>query len=185
LFTHSEQDFEANWKIVAEGFLEGYHIRSTHHDTFYPRQYDNINVIETFERNSRVSFPYRAIEKLRDVAHADRKAAGVLTQVYHLFPNVMVATFPTNTVMVVLEPLTVERTRLVNYTLSGVAEHAEGRAKVTQGRDFVTAGAAEDREMACSAQRGLASQANQVLTFGLFEGAICHFHRNLGAAIRG
>jgi len=185
LLASTEQDYDANWKIVAEGFLEGYHIRSTHHETFYPRQYDNINVIETFERNSRISFPYRAIEKLRGVARADRKATGVLTQVYHLFPNVMVATFPTNMVMVVLEPLTVERTRLINYTLSDIAEHAEGRAKVDQGRDFVAAGAAEDREMACSAQRGLASRANEVLTFGLFEGAIGHFHRNLDAAIEG
>jgi hypothetical protein len=48
LFTTSEQEFAANWKIVAEGFLEGYHIRSTHHDTFYPIQYDNLNVIEAF-----------------------------------------------------------------------------------------------------------------------------------------
>ena len=46
-----------------------------------------------------------------------------------------------------------------------------------------TAGAVEDREMACSAQLGLASYANKVFTFGLFEGAIRHFHRNLGAAI--
>jgi phenylpropionate dioxygenase-like ring-hydroxylating dioxygenase large terminal subunit len=183
LFTTIEQEFDANWKIVAEGFLEGYHIRSTHHDTFYPRQYDNINVIESFGRNSRVSFPYRAIEKLRPVPPADRKAAGVLTQVYHLFPNVMVATFPTNTVMVVLEPLTVDRTRLINYTLSALVDEAEGRAAVAHGREFVAAGAVEDREMACSAQRGLASQANKVFTFGLFEGAIRHFHRNLWAAI--
>ena len=49
------------------GILEGYHIRSTHHDTFFPLQYDNINVVEAFGRNSRISFPYRRIEKLRRV----------------------------------------------------------------------------------------------------------------------
>ena len=32
LFTTVAQEFEANWKIVAEGFLEGYHIRSTHQE---------------------------------------------------------------------------------------------------------------------------------------------------------
>jgi len=37
--------------------------------------------------------------------------------------------------------------------------------------------------MACAAQRGLASKANEVFTFGLFEGAIRHFHQNLAAAI--
>jgi phenylpropionate dioxygenase-like ring-hydroxylating dioxygenase large terminal subunit len=183
LFTTVEQEFAANWKIVAEGFLEGYHIRSTHHDTFYPLQYDNINVIEAFGRNSRISFPYRRIEKLRNVAPAERRTAGMLTQVYHIFPNVMVATFPTNTIMTVLEPLAVDRTRLVTYTLSNLTENSEGRAAIAQGRDFVTAGAAEDRDMACAAQRGLASKANDVFTFGLFEGAIRHFHQNLEAAV--
>src|SRR5271169_6890375 len=113
LFNTVEQEIAANWKIVAEGFLEGYHIRSTHQDTFFPVQYDNINVVEAFGRNSRISFPYRRIEKLRSVPPAERKTAGMLTHVYHLFPNVMVATFPTNMTMTVLEPLAADRTRLV------------------------------------------------------------------------
>ena len=33
--------------------------------TFYPLQYDNLNVVETYGRNSRIAFPYRAIERLR------------------------------------------------------------------------------------------------------------------------
>ncbi len=72
-----ELDVAANWKIAVEGFLEGYHIRSTHPDTFYPLQYDNLNVVETFGRNSRVTFPYRNIEALRAVAPADRSGTGV------------------------------------------------------------------------------------------------------------
>ncbi len=183
LYTTVEQEVAANWKIVAEGFLEGYHIRSTHQDTFYPVQYDNINVIESFGRNSRITFPYRRIEKLRKVPPAERKTAGMLTHVYHLFPNIMISTFSTNMLMTVLEPLAADRTRLITYTLSNQIEAAEGRAAVAQGRDFVTAGAAEDREMACAAQRGLASRANAHFTFGLFEGAIKHFHRNLSAVI--
>ncbi|WP_264991734.1 aromatic ring-hydroxylating oxygenase subunit alpha, partial [Mycobacterium montefiorense] len=34
-----------NWKVLAEQFLEGYHIRSTHKDTFFPVQYDDLNVV--------------------------------------------------------------------------------------------------------------------------------------------
>ena len=34
-----------NWKVLVEQFLEGYHIRSTHKDTFYPIQYDDLNVV--------------------------------------------------------------------------------------------------------------------------------------------
>lgn len=183
LYSTATQEVEANWKIVAEGFLEGYHIRSTHQDTFYPLQYDNLNMIESFGRNSRISFPYRRIEKLRNVPRDERRTGGMLTHVYHLFPNVMLSTFPTNRLMTVLEPLAVDRTRLVTYTLSNQIAAEDGRAAVAQGRDFVTAGAAEDREMACAAQRGLATRANQHFTFGLFEGAIRHFHQNLAALI--
>jgi phenylpropionate dioxygenase-like ring-hydroxylating dioxygenase large terminal subunit len=183
LYSTTEQEVEANWKIVAEGFLEGYHIRSTHQDTFYPLQYDNLNVIEAFGRNSRISFPYRRIEKLRTVPPGERRTTGMLTHVYHLFPNVMLSTFPTNRLMTVLEPLAVDRTRLVTYTLSNQIAAEEGRTAVAQGRDFVTAGAAEDREMACAAQHGLATRANDHFTFGLFEGAIGHFHQNLAAII--
>lgn len=183
LYSTVSQEIEANWKIIAEGFLEGYHIRSTHQDTFYPLQYDNLNVTETFGRNSRISFPYRRIEKLRNVPPGERRTTGMLTHVYHLFPNVMLSTFPTNRLMTVLEPLATDRTRLVTYTLSNQIAAEDGRAAVAQGRDFVTSGAAEDREMACAAQRGLATQANDHFTFGLFEGAIRHFHQNLAAII--
>jgi phenylpropionate dioxygenase-like ring-hydroxylating dioxygenase large terminal subunit len=175
----TEQDFEANWKIVAEGFLEGYHIRSTHRDTFFPRQYDNINLIEAFGRHSRVTFPYRNIERLRDVPAHLRQLGATVTQVYHLFPNVMIATFPTHVTISVLEPLTIARTRLVTHTLSTMLDKEEERETVARRLAFVNAGAKEDREVACSAQKGLSTGANQVFTFGLFEGAIRHMHLNL------
>jgi phenylpropionate dioxygenase-like ring-hydroxylating dioxygenase large terminal subunit len=182
LVSTAEQEFDFNWKIFIDGLLEGYHIRSTHAETFFPRQYDNITVVESFGRNSRVSYPYRSIEKVRHKPPAERKAVGVLTQLNHLFPNVSVATFPTHMTLAIVEPLTVDRTRVVTYTLSDRETKDDA---VKKGRDFVTAGTAEDREMAEAIQRGLASRANEVLTFGLFEGAIRDFHRNLAAAIEG
>jgi phenylpropionate dioxygenase-like ring-hydroxylating dioxygenase large terminal subunit len=185
LFSVNETEFGSNWKVLAEGMLEGYHIRSTHHDTFYPRQYDNLNVIESFGRNSRITLPFRTIEKLRSVPPAERRVGGTLTHVYHLFPNVSVATFPNNMTFTALEPLAVNRTRFVTYTLTKGAESQADLAAVQKARDFVTAGTAEDREMADAIQHGFAANANDVFTYGLFEGAIANFHRNLAAAIDG
>jgi phenylpropionate dioxygenase-like ring-hydroxylating dioxygenase large terminal subunit len=175
----TEVEVPANWKILAEGFLEGYHIRSTHRETFYPVQFDNLNVVETFGRNGRIAFPYRNVNKLRVIAPAERTTDGVLTYVYHLFPNTMVATFPTNRVLVVLEPLTVETTTLITYTLAPAQQSDQDTAMLETALGFVQAGAAEDREMARAIQRGLASGANEHFEFGLFEGLIGHFHRNL------
>jgi phenylpropionate dioxygenase-like ring-hydroxylating dioxygenase large terminal subunit len=186
LYRTSEQDIPTNWKILADGFLEGYHLRPTHRETFYPIQFDNLNVIEHFGRNNRVTFPYRRIGKLRDVPPAQRAADGVLTYVYHLFPNVMLATFPFNVALVVLEPLAVDRTRLINYVLADPeAFDGEGEARLKQALEFQLDGQTEDTAMATAAQVGLASGANEVFRFGRFEGALTHFHRTLTEAVDG
>jgi phenylpropionate dioxygenase-like ring-hydroxylating dioxygenase large terminal subunit len=182
LFGTFERELPVNWKIVVEGFLEGYHIRTTHRETFYPVQFDNLNVVETFGRNSRVTFPYRAINKLRTIPPAERTVDGKLTYVYHLFPNAILATFPAFMALVVLEPLAIDRTKIITYTLTAAVE-TESAAK--RPSEFVDAGAVEDNAMACAVQRGLATGANEFLEFGRFEGAIGHFHRNLHAALAG
>jgi phenylpropionate dioxygenase-like ring-hydroxylating dioxygenase large terminal subunit len=182
----NDEEVTTNWKIVAEGFLEGYHIRATHRDTFYPIQFDNLNVVETFGRNSRIAFPYRRIETQRGCAPQQRSATGMLTYVYHLFPNVMVATFPYSILMVVLEPLSIDRTRVITYALTDRSEDAgDGQEPMKRSQDFLIAGTREDRAVTYSVQRGLASGANAFFEFGRFEGAISHFHRSLHALIDG
>ncbi len=185
LVATTEREVDANWKVLVEGFLEGYHIRSTHAQTFYPVQFDNLNVVETFGVNSRVTYPYRAIHKLRAVPPAARAVEGKLTYVYHLFPNAMVATFPQSVILVVLEPLALDRTRLVTYVLAAGGGEPDGEARSTGGLSLVDAGAAEDQAVACAIQRGLASGANEFFEFGLFEGAIGHFHRTLHSMLDG
>ena len=183
LISTTEQVTHANWKIAAESFLEGYHIRSTHRETFYPVQYDNLNVIEFFGHNSRITFPYRNIEKLRPLAPHARRVSGTLTHVYHLFPNVMIATFPKRTIMVVLEPLGVASTNYVTYTLAATTTAQIDQSGLARDADFATEGAKEDRAVVESIQHGLASGANEHFEFGHFESAIVHFHRHLNAQI--
>jgi len=184
LIQSGEIEVAANWKILMEGFLEGYHIKATHPSTFYPLQYDNLNVVETFGRNNRIAFPYRAVEKLRALPPAQRSAAAKLTYVYHLFPNAIVATFPANVFVSLLEPLAIDRTTIVTYILTDRGEDSGGESATTKrGATLVGDGAAEDRAVACAIQRGLDSGANQCFEFGRFEGAIGHFHRMLDAAL--
>src|SRR5579871_1117799 len=145
----TEIEVAANWKVFTEGFLEGYHIRPLHRDTFYPVQFDNLNVVEHFGSNSRVVYPYRRINKLREIPPAERSAAGFVTYVYHLFPNVMVTTFPTNIVVIVLEPLAIDRTLAISYTVTDrPTDRHEAEAEVKRGEDFIKLGAVEDREVA-------------------------------------
>ncbi len=185
----TEQDLPVNWKVFVESFLEGYHIRTTHRDTFYPVQYDNLNVVETFGANSRVTFPYRALEKLRALAPAEWRVEGKLTYVYHLFPNVMVATFPHFIFMVAVEPLAIDRTRFHTYITaaegSPAIERDERAARGTPGAGaaLIATAALEDNAATIAVQEGLTSGANTFLEFGRCEGAIGHFHRTLQAAL--
>ena len=182
----NELDTPVNWKIFVEGFLEGYHIRSTHPETFYPVQFDNLNVVESFGRNNRLAFPFRAIHKARSEPPAERSPDGKLTFVYHLFPNAMVATFPGRIIMVVLEPTATDVTRGINYALTNRdPANTEAQSTLERGGALIAAGALEDQAMACAIQRSLASGANEFFEFGRFEGAIGHFHRELHAAIDG
>jgi phenylpropionate dioxygenase-like ring-hydroxylating dioxygenase large terminal subunit len=180
LLSATEMELPVNWKIFVEGFLEGYHIRSTHPQTFYPVQYDNVNVVERFGRNNRIVFPYRAIEKLRGLPPSEWRPEAKLTYVYHLFPNAIVATFPAMTIFAVIEPVAIDRSRFRTWRFTDRAEaDPASRERVDRGSSFVDAGAAEDRDVACAVQQGLASGANEFLEFGRFEGAIVHFHETL------
>jgi phenylpropionate dioxygenase-like ring-hydroxylating dioxygenase large terminal subunit len=187
LLVAADREVPCNWKIFVEGFLEGYHILSTHPQTFYPLQYDNLNVVETYGRNSRIAFPYRAIERLRSRPREQWTVDGKLTYVYHLFPNAMVATFPANLFLVVVEPLGVDRATLWTYVMAKEVAARPSEAPSTSGKGLtlVNDGGAEDRAMALAVQRGLESGANEFLEFGRFEGAIGHFHRNLHALLDG
>jgi choline monooxygenase len=172
-----------NWKVLVEQFLEGYHIRSTHKDTFFPVQYDDLNVVETFGPNSRITFPYRNIERLRDRPETTWTTDARVTYVYQLFPNVMVATFPDLVLMIVIEPVDIDHSTVVVYSM--VRPDVAERASVDSARNpagagsFIARGVVEDNEMSAGVQRGLHAGANEFVEFGRHESAIGHFHATL------
>jgi phenylpropionate dioxygenase-like ring-hydroxylating dioxygenase large terminal subunit len=176
-----------NWKVLVEQFLEGYHIRSTHKDTFFPVQYDDLNVVEKFGPNSRITFPYRNIERLRDRPETTWTTDARVTYVYHLFPNVMVATFPDLVLVIVIDPVDIDHSTLVVYTM--VSPEIANRASADSPRNpagagsFIARGAVEDNEMSVGVQRGLQAGANEFVEFGRHESAIGHFHATLDERI--
>jgi phenylpropionate dioxygenase-like ring-hydroxylating dioxygenase large terminal subunit len=179
----SQIEAEVNWKIYLEGFLEGYHIRSTHPTSFYPYGFDNLTVVESCGPHGRVTFPFRRIEALAGVAPGERRVEGLLTYVYHLFPNALVTVLSRHTNLVVLEPLAVDRTRLVTYALTNRGESGD-EASAKRDQEFVNrTGGAEDLAVVLAIQRGLGSGANDSFTFGRFESAIAHFHATLASAL--
>jgi phenylpropionate dioxygenase-like ring-hydroxylating dioxygenase large terminal subunit len=172
-----------NWKVLVEQFLEGYHLRSTHRDSFFPVQYDDLNVVEMFGPNSRLTFPYRNIERLRNRPESSWNVDARVTYVYQLFPNVMVATFPDVVSVVAIDPVDVCHTAVSTYSMvkPEVAERASSdpSAQLVGGGSFIERGLAEDNQMSEGVQRGLHAGANEFVEFGRHESAIGHFHATL------
>jgi len=177
---------EANWKLIAETSMEGYHIKSLHKDSFFPYGLDNTNIVEAFGMHSRITFPFRRINQQRDIAPEKRCIEGSVTYLYQLFPNTHIAVLSKHTNLVVLEPISPSQTQYVIYR---VTNKGAGNTKITldeaeRDADFVRDfGLNEDREAACTIQQGLTSKANSHLTFGRFEKAIVNFHKNLAAKL--
>ncbi len=161
-----------NWKVLVEQFLEGYHIRTTHKNTFYPIQYDDLNVVEPFGPNTRITFPYQNIERLRDRPESTWNVDHRVTYVYHLFPNVMVATFPNQVLVITIDPIDVDHTTVTIYAMvtPQVAERASANPEAAAGaRDLLNEGGVEDNDMSEGVQRGLHAGANTFVEFGTHE----------------
>lgn len=184
LFNKLEFDDKANWKLIGETSMEGYHIKALHNQSFYPYGYDNLNVVELHGRNSRIVFPFRRIEKLRGLPREEwgAQVQGRLTDVHQLFPNTHVSFLSSHAMLIILEPVSPTETHWVVYQLAPRIKNGQPLDLEVARRDanFVQdAGLTEDRAAACAIQAGLASNANTHFTFGHYEQAIGHFHRHL------
>ncbi|WP_422016516.1 aromatic ring-hydroxylating oxygenase subunit alpha [Reyranella sp.] len=182
LFNKIEFDDKANWKVLGETSMEGYHIKALHNQSFFPYGYDNLNVVELHGRNSRIVFPFRRIEKLRNVPREEWSTQGRITDVHQLFPNTHVSVLSSHAILIILEPVSPSETHWVVYQLAPRIKNGKP-LDIEQARkdaNFVQeSGILEDRHAAREIQAGLASGANTHFTFGHYEQAIGHFHRHL------
>ena len=182
LFHQSDTLDDANWKLLTETLLEGYHIKSLHRESFYPFGLDNVNVVESFGQNSRVVYPFKRIEKLRSLPSDEREIEGFATLVYHLFPNVSVSVLSKHTSVTIIEPLSASRTQMFSYYIKHAAKNGAAISddEAIRDVDFVNqSGQEEDRAAARDIQETVTTSANSHLTFGYYEKAIVSFHQQL------
>ena len=183
IFAESEIIVEANWKIHLESFLEGYHIKPAHKDTFFPFGYDNLNVIEFCGPHTRVTFPFKRIETLKDTDFKGADISDKLTYVTHLFPNVLLAELSHHRTLGILEPLGTNRTKMTSYHMTkSTTDSAAEKAIADAKRDLAfinESGQKEDIALVSGIQRGLGSGANTEFLFGYFEPALVHLHKQL------
>lgn len=172
----------ANWKIAFDGYLEGYHFKSLHPETIFPRTPSNCTHYEGFGPNMRIGFPQHSIaEQLKDVPRVEwgtRENYGY-DFVRIFFPNVSIFIAPEITQVAQLFPgPTPDRNRTVlNYLRREPVKDDADRAGVEAAMNFfrdVTYN--EDYLIGLEIQRGLESGAHDELTFGRNERGNQYFH---------
>jgi phenylpropionate dioxygenase-like ring-hydroxylating dioxygenase large terminal subunit len=185
LFDSSESEDDINWKLTAEGTLEGYHIKPTHPETFFPYGYDNLNVVEMQGPNSRVCYPFRRIEKLRDAPRENLSLDRMVTLVNRVFPFASVNRLSQHYDVTLAEPESPTKTRYFHYKLTlplpdGAQLTDEILARAKKDVAFLAeTGNKEDAKVVSDFQAAIGSGANTHYRFGRFESAIGHLHKNL------
>ena len=185
VFDSNERVEEVNWKLTAEATLEGYHIKPTHPESFFPYGYDNLNVVEMQGPNTRVCFPFRRIEKLRDAPRDQVSLDRMVTLVNRIFPFTSVTRLSQHYALSFAEPESPTRTRYFNYrltmpTVDGKEPSAEALARAKKDVAFLAdTGDKEDAKVVSDIQAAIRSGANTHYRFGRFESAIGHLHKNL------
>ena len=167
-----------NWKLFIEGFLEAYHLRVTHRKTFARVVFDNLALHDAYGPHSRTIYPLRKVEQFAGTDLTECTARPSLSFIYHVFPNSILAVEPHHVAMLTAVPLDVATTRIRHVALA-TPEKLHRPDLLDQDVALLKAGLLEDYAIAESIQAGLASDANQHFTFGLFEGMLTHFHRAL------
>ena len=185
IFETQEKVEEINWKLTAEGTLEGYHIKPTHPESFFPYGYDNLNVVEMQGPNVRVCYPFRRIETLRDAPRENLSLDRMVTLVNRIFPFTSVTRLAQHYGVSFAEPESPTRTRYFNYrltlpTIDGGEPSDEALARAKKDVAFLSdTGDKEDAKVVCDIQAAIESGANRHYRFGRFESAIGHLHKNL------
>jgi hypothetical protein len=86
LFNTLEFDDRANWKLIGETSMEGYHIRALHGQSFYPYGYDNLNVVELHGCNSRIVSSIAALAATAKPAAAPPMSVASISKVIGSVP---------------------------------------------------------------------------------------------------
>lgn len=78
---------KANWKILQDAFLDGYHIQYAHPNTAAKYIHTNIMVFEDFEKHCRFIAPRKSIDRWLEEDPGDRSLVDDVTETHFIGPN--------------------------------------------------------------------------------------------------
>lgn len=177
----SVRTVEANWKLIQDAFLDGYHVTRLHKNTVGPFFPDALAGSEFVGDHLRSAVARNEIEEASGLGRGELgDIKRLVTFSYTTFPNAVLVFQPDYTSIISLFPQAPDRTIFVHTMLTPQPpETREQRDHFDRSFKLIDEGvfAAEDVFVAVGAQQGLNSGANESLLFGGLEEAAARFHQ--------
>lgn len=171
---------KANWKLLVDGAFEAYHFKIAHRNTIAHMFTDNLQIVDEFDLNRRLYLLKANFDPASPPPRDRFQPRDYGNIIYYFFPNTTFLVQPDHTQFSTLEPLAPGLTRVHETTLLPQTPDSEKARSYWQANvDLYRRTLAEDYDLAESIQSGLASGANEALTFGTFEYSAPRFHRQL------
>ena len=171
-------DLAANWKVVLEPFLEGYHVQRLHAASIGALFVDAPSVSDTFGVNIRQVSGRIGYEPAMLDEDADMNVHKLVTHAYTAFPNVVVVTSQYYTSVMILMPYGVDGT-IVHYYMVTPGPATTPKAEEVFERSYdliIKVFAGEDFRAAQISQEGLnAGVPESTVYCGLEENVIRYY----------
>ena len=183
VYGHKRFDLNANWKLVLEPFLEGYHVQRLHAQSIGDMFADVPNVYDRFGRHTRqVSGKANFTPDLLD--QPVKNIHELVTHAYLAFPNTVVVTSPYYISVMIIMPRAAGRS-VVDYFMLTRQAPDNPKAESLYSRSYeliLKVFGAEDFRAAEISQEGLNTGALDTVVYGGLERAIPDFYETLEAA---
>ena len=170
-------ELAANWKVVLEPFLEGYHVQRLHAKSIGKLFADVPNVTDVFGLNIRqISGKLNFTPDALDVP--DENIHKTVTHAYQVFPNCVVVTSPYYISVMLLMPRGPNRTTVDYFMLTPDAPRTEkGEALYKKSYDLILdVFGGEDFWAAEMSQAGLDSGALETVVYSGLEETILTYY---------
>lgn len=166
----------SNWKILVEGGIESYHFKVAHRKTIGPYFEDNLSSYQMLGDHMRSVLMRSSMHVLRDQPVDQWRLRDHANIIYTFFPTTQLLVQKDHVVWINSRPVSASQTELRLATLVPKSRLDE-KAYWEKNHQITSTTLNEDFAIGESIQNGFASGANDVITFGRFEGALPAFNR--------